>query len=307
MSNQQVKFSYADTEQIANSSSKDFLSQFSTLWVELYVTINKEILDQLPSLKHIFTSTTGTGHIDLGVCKLRGIEIHSLNEYREITEKITSTSELTWLLVLSVWRKLFLNIQTESVTVSDIAEIRERNKGLQISGRSLGVIGFGRVGRRVCEYGKAFGMQIGYYDNETKSLENSELSYRQFESLEELLNSSDVIVISASSTTDSTKIISQNNIDFVKQGAILINTARGKLWDESLVLSYLEKGRISGVGVDVYEFEENAELEHSPFLECENSSLNLVRTPHIGGATIDAQEIVTKELGAKIIELLLKK
>jgi phosphoglycerate dehydrogenase-like enzyme len=301
-----IDFVFADLNEVKSFPYEDSLNVVA-LWVEFTRKIDSHLLEYFPNLLHVFTSTTGVGHIDIGECKRRGINVLCLNNFRHISSEITSTPEFTWLLIMAVWRKFLKNVLTKTITADEIIQLREKNRGFQINDRSIGVIGFGRVGRQIGKYAASFGMRVGYFDIENIELRTEEISFKSFSSIEQLLMESDVIVLAASQSLHSNKIIHEGNFGLIKKGAILINTARGSLWDEKLVLELLEEGRISGVGVDVYEFEENRNETYSPLLECENTDLNLIRTPHIGGATYDAQETVTKKMGLEILEILNRK
>jgi len=276
------------------------------LWVEFGAIINASILDYFPSLEWVVTSTTGLSHIDTKECKQRGITVISLLDFKDITQNITSTAELTWLLVLGVWRRITLNLINSNQEIVDIPSRREENRGLQLSDRQIGIIGFGRVGKQIAKYASAFGMRIGIYDSKKEVTIGVASEVCVHQSLESLLEISDVIVICASQMEDKQLILNSENIPLMKKKAIVINTSRGSLWDEKAIYEALIRGDISGVGVDVYEGEENADFKPSPFFQSRNSSLNLIATPHIGGASLDAQELVTREIAKRIKRLILE-
>ena len=304
LSNHGVEFIYLDLDEIGKKPNKNLIDCVA-LWVEFSRKIDSDLLRHFPSLKYIFSSTTGLGHIDSEFCSSQGILVWGLNNFPEISGEVTSTPEFTWLLILAVFRKLEQNLINREITAREIIEKRELNRGSQIKGKNIGVIGFGRVGRQICNYALSFGMEVGFFDISPISLVDTEKRFNQFDTLEKLLECCDVIVIAASQSEKQQKIITAMNIGRVKQGSILINTARGSLWDEEAVLRALRMGRLAGVGVDVYEIEENHDISSSPLLNYTNKDLNLIKTPHIGGATIDAQKFVTEKLGLKIIEILI--
>lgn len=303
LSNDDVEFIYLNLDEIGKKPNKNPIDCVA-LWVEFSRKIDSDLLCHFPKLMYIFSSTTGLGHIDSEFCFNQGISVFGLNNFPEISQEVTSTPEFTWLLILAVFRKLEKNLISGTMSARDIIETRELNRGSQIKGKSIGVIGFGRVGRQICSYASSFGMEVGFFDLLPICLVDEEKEFKRFETLELLLECSDVIVIAAAQSIKKQKIISAMNIGRVKQGSILINTARGSLWDEEAVLSALKMGKIAGVGVDVYEIEERQDNASSPLLSYTSNDLNLIKTPHIAGATIDAQNFVTESLGLKIIHIL---
>jgi D-3-phosphoglycerate dehydrogenase len=123
--------------------------------------------------------------------------------------------------------------------------------------------------------------------------------------LRELLERSDVVVICASKQAKADAIIGKRELEWAKANSIFVNTARGGLWNETAVAEALVSGKISGVGVDVYQAEETSDsfLNESPLLHLDDRKYNIVRTPHIGGATLDALELVTKSVALEISKM----
>jgi len=274
------------------------------LWTELTPVIDSKVVGLFENLKYVFTSTTGIDHIDLKLVYARGLTLKTLRDLPNVLEEITSTSELTWCLVLAVWRNLLRN--SLSTSVDSITYQRERFPTFQLSQRNLGIVGFGRIGKKVAEYGHCFGMQVRAYDPYIPSSEIESKEVLPVGDLKDLLKVSDVVIISASQISGNKPIVDQSEIEYFKQGSILINTARGGLWNESAIAEALITGKIGGIGVDVYQFEEmqNSNYSTSPLMNIEASKYNIVRTPHLGGASIDALEVVTIEMAKEISRVL---
>ena len=167
--------------------------------------------------------------------------------------------------------------------------------GVELCGKTLGVVGFGRIGRRVAEIAYAMGMKIIAHDvipipEEVLAKTNTKLT-----SLEELLRSSDVITLHIPLTSETRHFINAEKIAMMKPTAILINASRGEVIDEEALIQALTTRRIAGAGLDVYEKEPPT---GSKLLELDN----IVLTPHIGAQTAEAQEAAATMLAKKIIE-----
>lgn len=268
------------------------------IWTFLQPSISRELLTRYPNLKFVATSTTGVSHIDLDAIRDKGIKLLSLGDAKEQIESITSTPELTWMLVLAVWRRALHNLLADDP--DSIERLRYSSMSSQLAGKTIGILGFGRIGKRIAKYAEAFDLKILVSDpfvEQSKFSDSPDIKYVDKDSL---LLESDVIVICAS-VMDSNKIIGKREILFIKDSAIIINTARGCLWDEASVTEALVKGKISGVGVDVYQFEELGEsssMQPSPLLKLNPSEFNIIRTAHIGGACKDSID--------KVVEVTLK-
>lgn len=298
LSGKEFTVEYIDLSQI--STFIETKSNIKVLWVEFGEIIDSRILDLFPTLELLVSSTTGLTHIDTLECRNRKIQVLSLANFKDITSQITSTAELAWLLILAVWRKIALNFVELETDIHQIQTLRELNRGSQLKNRRIGIIGYGRIGRQISRYAKAFEMNIDIYDPKITELTEDFAEITVHNNVEQLLKSSDIVVICASQSEAKQEILSRQLINLINKEAVVVNVARGSLWDESAIYEALIEGRISGVGVDVYHAEENRTNNSNPLFRELDSKLNLIATPHIGGATIDAQEFVTRELAKKI-------
>jgi len=274
------------------------------IWVELGMFVDDSILSKFPNLKFVFTTTTGLSHIDQDAVRERNINLISLGNYPEITSKISSTAELTWLLVMCLTRKLSLNLIKEKMTFQEIARLREENYGRQLKNLNFGVVGYGRTGKQVSSYAAAFDMNIGWYDPYVLESSIANPRCQKIGKLEDLVSSSDILVLTASVNESNAGLLSRALLSRMRPSAIVINTARANLWDECAVTEYLTSGRIGGVGVDVYSFEERDYKNCDCLLGVDERNYNIVRTAHIGGATEDALKFSTIEFCKKIDEVV---
>jgi D-3-phosphoglycerate dehydrogenase / 2-oxoglutarate reductase len=279
--------------------------QVRLLVVRLAHVLDEDFLSKYPGLIAIATPTTGLTHIDFDFCRERNIRIFSLAECRQAIEEVTSTSELTIGLILSLLRRI--PMANYDVVHQDRWD-RDRFRSRQLSRLTLGIVGLGRIGGHVAHYAKAFGMNVLAYDPYQDVSRFIDHDAKQCD-LATLLKESDIVSIHANLGEDNINMIGKEEIELLKKDALLINTARGDLLDEGAVTAALCKGDVGGVAIDVLS-DEHAEVSclDSPFVTAAKDGFNIIITPHIGGCTIDAMhiteerlaEVVVKELGEMI-------
>ena len=213
------------------------------LIVRLRNKIDSDILNQAKKLKIIVTATTGLNHIDLKEANLHGITVLSLKGERDFLDTLTATAELTWSLILSLYRKI-----PEAVNhVQHGNWNRDFFIGRQLKGKTLGVIGCGRLGSIVAKYGLAFQMDVIAYDPYITSFPENVKKV----TLKRLLQLSDVITLHVNYDNSVHKMFNRGLFKFIKDKAILINSSRGELIDEKAMLEVLDSGRLSGIALDV--------------------------------------------------------
>ncbi len=227
-------------ENVGNFKDIDILSVF------ICSEINKEIIDSLPNLKFITTRSTGFDHIDINYCKEKGILVSNVPEYGTKT-----VAEWTIGLMLNLMRKIYYAIdQIKEAESFDLSNLR----GEELNGKTLGVIGTGKIGKEVIKLAKAFGMNILAYD--IYKDENFAKEYEvRYVTLEELLQNSDVITIHTTLNPTTFHLINKNNINLIKRGAYLINTARGGIIETEALIYALKEGILKGAALDVLEEE----------------------------------------------------
>lgn len=227
----------------------------------VYSRATQEILSMLPYLKMIATRSVGTDHIDLSYCKEKGITVFNIPVYG-----IDTIAEHTFALILSLSRKIIQSVENTRKGNFDLTNLR----GLELAHKTLGVVGAGHIGKKVIEIARAFGMNILIFSHH-KDEEFLGKKDIKFVDLNELLSCSDVISLHIPLVPETTHIINSSNINLIKRGSLLINTARGGLIETQAILDGLEKGILSGVGLDVLEGEcfirEERELLSTKFLE----------------------------------------
>jgi len=279
--------------------------QVRLLVVRLAYVLDEDFLSKYPNLIAISTPTTGLTHVDLDICRQRNIRIFSLAECRQAIEEVTSTSELTIGLMLSLLRRIPM---AHYDVIHQNRWDRDRFRSRQLSRLTLGIIGLGRIGGHVAKYAKALGMRVLAYDPYQGVSRFIDHNVEQCE-LASLLKESDIVSIHANLHEDNFNMIAKAEIDLLKKGALLINTARGALLDEAATTAALCDGALGGVAIDVLSDEHTeASCLGSPLVSAAKDGNNIIITPHIGGCTSDAMhiteerlaEVVVCELGEKI-------
>lgn len=214
--------------------------------VFIYSQITADVLDRLPNLRLISTRSTGYDHIDLEECKDRGIAVSNVPFYGENT-----VAEHAFGLILSLSRKIYqAYVRTTKLDFSLKGLI-----GFDLKGKTIGVVGAGRIGLHVVRIAKGFGMEVLVYDVRQEPLLAEVLGFR-YVSIEELLGSSDVITLHVPLNKHTHHMINMDNISLIKPGAILINTSRGAIVQTEALVKALDECIICGAGLDVFEGED---------------------------------------------------
>jgi len=239
-------------------------------------TIDRDVIDAAPQLKIIANCAVGYNNIDIDYARKKGILV--TNTPGVLTE---TTADLTWALILSVARRI---PQADVFTRAKmyLGWKLDLYLGMEVTGKRLGIIGMGRIGKAVALRARAFRMNVVYNDPHRLSEEEEARFQASRLPLEELLRTSDIVTIHTSLTPETTHLISAERLRWMKKEAILVNAARGPIVDEEALAGALEKKNIWAAGLDVYERE--------PEIEERLLSLdNVVLLPHIGSATFETR------------------
>lgn len=275
-------------------------AEIGLLVIRLGQMIDQDFLAQYPALQAIATPTTGLTHLDLSVCRQRGLRVFSLADCRQAIGAIRSTSELAFGLILALLRNI---PAAHHDVVHEQAWSRERFKSRQLQGLTLGLIGFGRIGQQMAAPAQAFGMQVLAHDPAITSAEVP--AGVRAVSLEALLQSSDIVSLHADLNDSNHGLIGKTALATMQPTALLINTARGELLDENAVAKALIKQRLAGVAVDVLCHEQQVERRsQSPLLAAAREGHNVLITPHIGGCTLDAMQATELALAETVLKAL---
>ena len=250
------------------------------LLVRLGHRVDAELLNHAERLRAIVTATTGLTHIDVEAARQRDIRILCLKGERGFLDRLTATAELTWALLLGLIRRLPAAHQH----VMDGGWDRDQFRGYQLAGKTLGIIGFGRLGTILADYGRAFRMQVLACDPHVKVVPEWVRRVGQTE----LLESSDVVSLHVHLDPTTHHMLDRSAFARMRYGAILLNTSRGELVEEAAMLEALESGCLAGAGLDVLEGEVAKHPDwprNSSVWRYARTHDNLLLVPHIGGVT----------------------
>jgi len=252
--------------------------------------VTPDFLQGAPNLRYITRAGVGVDNIDLTAASRRGIVV--MNTPGGNT---TSTAEHTWAMILALSR----NIPQAHASLHEGKWERKKFVGTQLSGKTLGVVGLGRVGTEVAKRALAFGMRVVGYDPyfDPQSAGNVEVTL--VEKLCDLLSQSDFVTVHTPLTDDTRGMIGEREFALLRPGARVVNCARGGIVDEEALYRALTSGKIAGAALDVYTQEPPSD---SPLLQLPN----VVMTPHLGASTEEAQVAVACEAARLMIQALLQ-
>ena len=272
------------------------IDQYDAFWGHVDLKIDKTVLDRAKCLRVINTASTGTDHIDTDLAARHNIRILSITRDYKLLEKFTATAECAWMLMLCCHR------QVRSLT-NHVLSGKWNSKqffGRQMSGRTLGVLGVGRLGKMTVEYGKAFHMRVLGCD-----LKPFDIPGVQSVDHQTLYRESDAISIHIHMLPENYHLINDKVFAQMKDGAILVNTSRGDVIDESALLAALDSGKLAAFGADVVHDEWRQNMGESPVIQYAQTHENVVITPHTGGCTYESIWNARTFSGKKLAHYLL--
>ncbi|AEC52127.1 glyoxylate reductase [Pyrococcus sp. NA2] len=253
--------------------------------------IDREVLDNAPRLRIIANYAVGYDNIDVEEATKRGIYVTNTPDV--LTD---ATADLAFALLLATARHVVKGdkfVRSGEWKRRGVAWHPKWFLGYDVYGRTIGIIGFGRIGQAIARRAKGFNMRILYYSRTRKPEAERELN-AEFKPLEELLRESDFVVLAVPLTKETMYMINEERLKLMKRNAILINVARGKVVDTKALIRALKERWIAGAGLDVFEEE--------PYYDEELFSLdNVVLTPHIGSASFGAREGMAELVARNLI------
>jgi D-3-phosphoglycerate dehydrogenase len=276
---------YKVTEQFFEPEElKEQVKAFNVVIVRSATKIRKEIIDsalETGNLKLIIRGGVGVDNIDVTYAESKGIKVRN-------TPKASSSAVAE--LALGHMFSLARFIGIANVTMREGKWSKKKYSGVELSGKTLGLIGLGRIGRELAKKAKALEMKIIYNDILGPAKDCPEYS---FVSLDKLLADSDFISLHVPGNKDKSPVIGKPEFTKMKDGSYLINCARGNVVNESALLEALNSGKIAGAGIDVFPEEPTTNME---LVNHEKVSV----TPHIGASSKEAQ----KRIGAEIVSII---
>ena len=274
---------YIETNHLDKEELIENIKNYDVLVVRSNTKVTSDVLEAgaKGNLKLVIRAEVGIDNIDLDYAKKVGIKVSNTPDASS-----DSVAELALGHMFSVARY----IAVANYTMRNGQWNKKQYKGSEIAGKILGIIGMGRIGKALAGKAEALGMKIIYADVLGKQ---DNLAY-EFMDLDNLLKVSDYVSLHVPYDKDKGALISSREISMMKEGAVIINCARGKVVDEEALLEGLNSGKLAGAGIDVFEQEPSKNTE---LINHERVSV----TPHIGASTKEAQERIGKEVAAIVI------
>jgi D-3-phosphoglycerate dehydrogenase len=254
------------------------------------VRFTADMLRAAKALRAFVTATTGADHVDGGELERRGVPLLTLRGQTDVLRNLTPAAELSWLLIMACAR----NLRAPVADVLDGSWDRNRHPGLMLKGRTIGIVGCGRIGQWVGRYARAFDMTTLGFDPHIEPWPADIVKC----SLPDLLSRADIVTVHVTLSDATRGLLGREQFALMRPGVIVVNTSRGEIIDEAALLEGLEKGRVRGAGLDVLTGE--PDVAAHPLRLYAQTHDNLIITPHIGGFSPDAVATVLKFCCARI-------
>lgn len=250
--------------------------------------VTREILDAVPRVIAVGCFSVGTNQIDLGVAQRRGVPV-----FNAPFSNTRSVAELTIAEIIMLFRRAF----PRSMAAHQGGWEKSAVRSWEIRGKTLGIVGYGNIGSQLAVLAESMGLRVIYYDH-TDKLHHGNVEPTS--SLNELLSRADVVSLHVPQTPQTHMMIGPEQIAAMKDGAYLINNARGTIVDIDALAAALNSGKLGGAAIDVFPSEpsSNKEAFTSPLQGIDN----VILTPHVGGSTGEAQERIGQEVARKLVD-----
>lgn len=278
------RFEVVKIDDSSDPAFAEALPRAHGLVVRSATKVRADMLEQAAALKVVGRAGVGVDNIDIPAATARGVAVMNAPAGNTV-----SAAELTMALILAMVRR----VAAADSSVRGGEWARGRFKGAELRGRTLGLVGAGRIGGEVARRCRAFGMRVLCHDPYLTTERAQELKVTPA-SLDEVITGCDVLSLHVPLTDDTRDMLDAETIGRMKPGSFVVNVARGGVVDEAALADALESGHLAGAALDVFE---NEPLEEESRLR---SVPNLVLTPHLGASTSEAQELVATEIAGTV-------
>lgn len=275
----------------------DIIPRYDALFPNVRLMLDEEIINRAERLCVISTPSIGTDHIDLSYCNSKGIDVLSLEADHDVMKEVPSAAEFAFGLMLNLVKNMPWGFQ--SVLKGDWNGVKF--KGRDLKGRTLGVVGAGRIGSKLVKLALAFEMNV--YINDI--LDKSDIVGARQVGIDELFNKSEIISIHVPLNDMNRSMV--NDTWFKKmKGVYLINTSRGAVINENHLVEALEKGNVKAAALDVLCGETSDAISDNILIEYARNHSNVMITPHCAGKSIDGQNITFTHAARKLVRYFQK-
>lgn len=266
------------------------IKDYDALMVRSQTKVTKKILEAGKNLKIVGRAGVGVDNVDIEAATQNGIIVVNSPD-----GNTNAASEHTIALMLAMSR----NIPAAACSTKEGKWERSKFTGVEVFGKTLGIIGFGKIGHHVAEVALALGMNVIVSDPYTTKEAVEKIGAKYVTNLDEFWGQCDYITIHTPKTKETTSLINRNTLNRMKKGVRIINCARGGIIDEAALKEAIESGQVQSAAIDVYETE--PDITASPLYNCEG---NIVMTPHLGASTKEAQFNVAIDVAEQIRDVL---
>jgi phosphoglycerate dehydrogenase-like enzyme len=260
----------------ADSPGLDAALEQADILLNGWSRVPKELLERAPKLRLVQTTAVGINHIDMAAATEQGIQVAN-----GATTNAVAVAEHTMLLILAVYRRLIASHRGVLQGRWPQSELYDRGV-FELSGKTVGLIGFGDIGQTVARLLTGFGTRTLYYRRSRLPVAQETALHATYATLDQLLATSDIVSLHVPLAPDTYHLLGRRELKLMRSSAIVVNVARGNVVDEAELIAALTDGRLAGAGLDVME-QEPLPAQH-PFLSMDN----VVLTPHLGGASREA-------------------
>ena len=266
------------------------IKEVDLLIADVDINVTKKILNSANRLKGVVCAATGTDFVDIPEATRKGIVVTNLPDYC-----VEAVAEHTLALLFCLSRHVVLGAKA---SFEGNWEKRRMLQGIEVEGKILGIIGLGRIGRKVAEKAEALGLKIAFYDPYVSGESVRDKRYEKKEAVADLVRSSDIVTIHASLISETNRMFGEKEFREMKPTAYFLNVARGGIVDEEALYRALKERWIAGAAVDVLS-KEPPEKDH-PMLQLDN----IIITPHIAWNTREAKEKARNQIKEIILSII---
>ena len=261
--------------------------EFDIIVPPLSQDFDQAAISSVSGLKIIGTPTTGSDHIAVAFAESVGIQVITVKNERALLDNVQSTAELAWMLILACQR----NLRAALGQVADGEWNGSAVRGHELIGKTLGIVGHGRLGSMMSRFAQAFRMRV----LATDPLPIADPSVKQVP-FDTLLGEADIVTVHVHLSETTHLMFNASAFQKMKPGAVFVNTSRGGLVDEDALIEVLRSGKLAAAGLDVISHEREPDRLSRPLLRYAATHPNLIITPHVGGFTLEAQAKVQTHL-----------
>lgn len=286
-------FEVDDKPEITRAETLATIKNYVGIAVRTKFKIDKELFDAAPNLKFVARAGAGLDNIDIAVAAERNIQLINAPE---------GNSDAVGEHAIGLLLSLMNNFRNANLEIRNGIWEREGNRGYELKGKTVGIIGYGFMGRKMARKLAGFEVNVIAYDKYQTGFTDE---FAREVSMEEIVKHSDVLSLHIPLTKETKQMVNDEYFYHFKKPIFFINTARGEIVDTAAVLKNIQSGKILGAGLDVLEIEKFPSLGEQPWFNDLKASGKVILTPHVGGWTFDSYRKISEVLAQKLAEIKL--